>query len=158
MGGGYEFTARLSGVRDVLGEIHLDEHHVWGIDSRGIGPGREDGGGLRRRGSAMTERGVYFDRHGEPVTSEEWARMMEEDAVRRVAETTHPDGKWVSTVYLGLDHNFGFGPPLIFETMVFPSQADMGELDCDRYSTEAEALKGHDRMVEKWTKGADHDD
>ena len=29
------------------------------------------------------------------------------------------NGKKISTVFLGLDHNFGEGPPLVFETMVF---------------------------------------
>lgn len=26
---------------------------------------------------------------------------------------------WVSTVFLGLDHSFGGGPPILFETMIF---------------------------------------
>lgn len=36
-----------------------------------------------------------------------------------------------------------------FETMVF-KDGDWGELDCDRYSTEAEARDGHASMVAKW--------
>lgn len=75
---------------------------------------------------------------------------------RRIAETTLPDGKWVSTVWLGLDHGAGCGPPLIFETMVFAPSRD-GELreslDCDRYATAAEAKAGHAEMVAKWSKG-----
>jgi len=39
---------------------------------------------------------------------------------------------------------------MIFETMVFPKHGDWGELDCMRYSTEAEALAGHADMVAKW--------
>lgn len=70
---------------------------------------------------------------------------------RRVAETTLPNGRWVSTVWLGLDHQYGDGPPLIFETMVFPGKDDIGELDCERYSTEADALAGHAALCEKWT-------
>jgi len=53
---------------------------------------------------------------------------------------------------MGLDHQYGEGPPLIFETMVFPSKDDMGELDMSRYSTEADAIAGHAAMVEKWQK------
>ena len=71
--------------------------------------------------------------------------------IKRVAETTLPNGRWVSTVWMGLNHRFGDGPPLIFETMVFPSRDDMGDLDSDRYSTEAEAFAGHERMVAWWT-------
>lgn len=63
-----------------------------------------------------------------------------------------PDGKFVSTVWLGLDYSY-FGEahgPLIFETMVFPKRGEFGELDMDRYSTEEEALIGHAEMVKKW--------
>lgn len=95
----------------------------------------------------------YYDRQGNPMTLGQWAASFKtRQADKRVAETTLPDGKWISTVWLGLDHSFGSGPPLIFETMVFPSQDDMGDLDCERYSTEAEAVAGHARMVEKWSK------
>lgn len=61
----------------------------------------------------------------------EWGRMFERGERRIVARTTvrqpnrlmwalglRPD-YWVSTVFLGLNHNFGDGPPHIFETMVF---------------------------------------
>lgn len=94
----------------------------------------------------------YYDRHGNPMTLMEWASRLESRGTdKRVAETTLPNGRWVSTVWLGLNHNFGRGRPLIFETMVFASKDDMGELDCDRYSTEAEALAGHEAMCAKWT-------
>ena len=94
----------------------------------------------------------YYDRQGHPIaTMQEWRRRRESE--RRVAETTLSDGKWVSTVWLGLDHSFGSGPPLIFETMVFDREkSGMSDLDCDRYSTEAEALAGHAAMVEKWSR------
>lgn len=97
----------------------------------------------------------YYDRDGKPLTMMQWAQMLEkrgDENYKRVAETVLPDGKWVSTVWLGLDHQFGDGPPLIFETMVFPSRGEFGDLDCQRYSTEAEALAGHAQMVEKWSK------
>ncbi len=92
----------------------------------------------------------YYDRQGKPLDMMDWAKRLEIE--RRVEQTTLPNGRWVSTVWLGLDHSFTpGGPPLIFETMVFPSQGEMCDLDCDRYSTEEEARAGHARMVEKWT-------
>jgi hypothetical protein len=96
--------------------------------------------------------GEYYDRQGNPLTLMEWAQSFEtRQNQKRVAETTLPNGRWVSTVWLGLNHNYGDGPPLIFETMVFPSKdGPLTELDCERYSTEAEALAGHARLVEKW--------
>jgi hypothetical protein len=55
----------------------------------------------------------------------------------------------VSTVFLGLDHQFGEGPPLLFETMVF-AQQDMGrealEALTQRYSTWHEAEQGHEAV------------
>jgi hypothetical protein len=51
----------------------------------------------------------------------------------------------VSTVFLGLDHSFGEGPPLLFETMVFVN--DMSGRWMDRCSTWAEAERQHGRGV-----------
>jgi hypothetical protein len=58
----------------------------------------------------------------------------------------------VSTVYLGMNHQWGDGPPLIFETMVFGG--DEGE-PCWRYSTEEQARAGHDRVVAALRAGED---
>jgi hypothetical protein len=73
-----------------------------------------------------------------------WARWYEDAPERWVARTALPNGHVVSTIFLGLDHNFfGEGPPVVFESMVFPT--------CDhltRYCTWAEAEAGHLAMVE----------
>ena len=66
-------------------------------------------------------------------------------AKKIVKQERLPDGRFVSTVWLGLNHQYGDGPPLIFETMVFGGDGDSRE--CERYSTEAEALAGHKAMV-----------
>ncbi len=50
-----------------------------------------------------------------------WAEWMEREdhaALVRVAETTCGP-YWISTIFLGLDHSFGEGPPVLWETMVF---------------------------------------
>jgi hypothetical protein len=93
----------------------------------------------------------YYDRDSTPITRLQWARDLENRSKVRVAETTLADGTWISTVWLGLDHQFDAGPPLIFETMVFPSPGELVDRECERYSTEAEALAGHDAMVRKWS-------
>lgn len=69
-----------------------------------------------------------------------WARWMEAKEHRWIDETYLSNGYHVSTVFLGLDHSFGEGPPLLFETMVFPSH------DMNRYSTWDEAKEGHADM------------
>src|SRR4051794_39297838 len=58
----------------------------------------------------------------------------------------------VSTVFLGIDHNFGFGPdkdPLLFETMIFggDERSEFGESYCERYHTWGEAEAGHTQAV-----------
>ena len=94
-----------------------------------------------------------YDRQGKPLADvEAWAELHSDLDYCRIAETILPDGTWVSTVWLGLDHNFIGGPPLIFETMVFPQKDVFTELDQARYSTEGEAIVGHEVMVAKWTK------
>lgn len=71
-------------------------------------------------------------------------------AARRVAFDTD-DETDVSTVFLGMDHSFGEGPPVLYETMVFPA-GTVDDRDCRRYRTRAEAVAGHAEMVAKWLK------
>mgnify|MGYP001603657131 CR=1 FL=1 len=95
----------------------------------------------------------YFDRQGQPIANViTWGWLMNDRTYQRIAETTLPDGKWISTVWIGLNHNDGDGPPLIFESMVFPKKGEYGELDCERYATEAEATIGHTELVKKWSQ------
>lgn len=73
-----------------------------------------------------------------------WARWFENGAARRVAFDHVGDGLTVSTVFLGLDHNWGEGPPQLFETMIFGGPHDEYQ---ERYSTWDEAVHGHARAV-----------
>ena len=91
--------------------------------------------------------GRYILKGKKPVPCRDlltWARWIE-TADRQVGYSEQGD-VWVSTVFLGLDHSFGSGPPLLFETMAF-----MGEhgFEQDRYSTWEEAEQGHKNMVAK---------
>lgn len=94
---------------------------------------------------------MYYDKDGRKLGLFEWAKLMENFEYKVIKQDTLPDGKWVSTVWLGNDHNFsGKGPILIFETMVFSRKGGYNELDMDRYSTLEEAKAGHEKMVEKY--------
>lgn len=76
-----------------------------------------------------------------PVASlEEWARAFE-TMDRHVAKTQIGE-VGVSTVFLGIDHNFGDGPPLLFETMIFGGEHDEWQ---ERCSTWREAEEQHER-------------
>lgn len=92
----------------------------------------------------------YYDRDGTPIGNVmDWARAFERSN-RRVALTKVTGGNppvtyEISTVHLGLDHNWGGGPPLIFESMAFGPDGDDEMMD--RYSTEQQAVDGHRAMV-----------
>ena len=83
-----------------------------------------------------------------PVPCElmDWARWFDK-ADRHVA-MTDVNHIHVSTVFLGLDHAFDGGPPVLFETLVFGGPLD-GEME--RYHTWGEAEAGHKVMVERVT-------
>ncbi len=82
-----------------------------------------------------------------PIKAEDmlkWA-MWFETADRIVAQTEISEAVMVSTVFLGLDHNYtGEGPPVLFETFVFGGEL---EGECHRYRTWEEAEEGHERIV-----------
>jgi len=94
-----------------------------------------------------------YDREGRPQNMAWFNEKCADMEYKRVLET-QIGPYWVSTVWLGLDHSFSDdGPPLIFETMVFatdsrdPERDTLGpDLDCLRWSTEQEAIKGHQDM------------
>lgn len=90
-----------------------------------------------------------------PLTFDEWLRCdgglrdrrerMRTDGVDpwRIARTELDDGTYVSTVFLGHDHNwFGSGDPILFETLIFPACVDMWR--CGTYD---EALAQHEAVV-----------
>ncbi len=69
----------------------------------------------------------------------EWMGNSNED--RNVRKDTFDD-VLVSTVFLGIDHNFeNEGPPLLFETMIFGGEHDQYQTRC---STWDEALIQHE--------------
>ncbi len=79
-------------------------------------------------------------------TADKGAVMMGGHYILKVGLDTVGD-KRVSTVFLGLDHQYGDGPPLLFETMVFPKDS-YSDLYCERYSTYDEAEAGHAKAVQ----------
>lgn len=80
------------------------------------------------------------------VDADTWARSVGDLGKRRVALDQITDRCNVSTVFLGLDHNFGGGDPVLFETLVFGGPLD-GEME--RHQTYDEAERGHAEMVAK---------
>ena len=94
--------------------------------------------------------------HGRDVIPEPdllaWARWFESGEDRIVKQETIGPME-VSTVFLGLDHNYGSeGPPILFETMIFgipeTEKENFYQTRCATYE-QAEAM--HARAME-WAK------
>lgn len=87
---------------------------------------------------------LFFDREGVSISREQWCLLFEDKEYCRLA-FDEIDGATVSTVWLGMNHSYGDGPPLIFETMVFGGELGQEQW---RYSTEQAALAGHQYACE----------
>lgn len=77
-----------------------------------------------------------------------WTEWFERDENRRVKETITM-GVRVSTVFLGIDHSFGSGPPVLWETMTFAG-GDRLHLPIavqTRYTSVEDAILGHELIV-----------
>ena len=73
-----------------------------------------------------------------------WYESTKATQARTVAVDRIGDAK-VSTVFLGLDHNYAAdGDPVLWETMVFGGPHDERQ---ERYTSRAEAEAGHGRIV-----------
>ena len=88
---------------------------------------------------------ILRDKKPVPVSLLVWAEWFEKTKNRHVADDQIGSIR-ISTVFLGLNHQWGDGPPLLFETMVFGGDLDG---DCERYSAWQEAEAGHREMVER---------
>lgn len=95
----------------------------------------------------------YYDRHGQPIPEDEYLRLMRDKEYKRVAWDDLPDGRHLSTVWLGLDHSWTSDPPIIFETMLFGVPEDYKGETQWRYSTEEEAKMGHASILAALLKG-----
>jgi hypothetical protein len=88
-----------------------------------------------------------------PATMMEWIKWFENPQNRIIDYTEISDEVYVSTIFLGIDHNFRFidlalgneqHRPLLFETMVFGGKFTNKSW---RYSTYGESKRGHWAIV-----------
>lgn len=79
-----------------------------------------------------------------------WGAWLEHSPDKRILKKEDiAPGIQVSTIFLAFDHSFGVGLPVLWETMVFGGEFD-GEME--RYSSYADAVKGHAVMATKVKK------
>lgn len=89
----------------------------------------------------------YYDEDGNSITQDEWAILFQASRWQLIAEG---DGVHVSTVYIGLNHEFDPDKsPLIFESLV---HVDDNEQEMVRYATKADAIVGHSNLWYKHRK------
>ena len=91
--------------------------------------------------------GTYILVDGEPREADlmTWATWFE--SADRIIARTEQGGVMVSTVFLGVDHNFSpEGAPVLWETMVIGGPLD-GEQEY--YTSVAAAQDGHEKTVER---------
>lgn len=115
----------------------------------------------------MRRVGVWYDRDGNAIeTMDEHGKLIIERMKHVNDLLSDPDYKTVSrtvvsdyevsTVWLGLDHNFGDGPPILFETMIF-AKGTNGDVSydewCWRYHTLEEAEAAHESIVKALQEG-----
>ncbi|MFA6201365.1 MAG: hypothetical protein WC679_13270 [Bacteroidales bacterium] len=88
----------------------------------------------------------FYDKNGEKIDPFTWVNLFE-NKTYAIIKQEHVNDYFISTVWLGLNHRFYEGLPLIFETMVF---REIKEIDIERYATLEEAIEGHERMCKKY--------
>ena len=104
----------------------------------------------------LIKRPTHYHRDGTPIVDNElmpsvlqWALLFENED-RKVDSTKTLYGERLSTVFLGLDHSWGGGPPLIFETMLFaPEQPPRPSRESVRRSM-AEMRAYMEGRAEEW--------
>ena len=88
---------------------------------------------------------LIMDRPIEEPDVLKWGRWMESSR-RTIAREKIGDSE-VNTVFLGLDHGFGKGPPVLWETMVFGGRLDQEQDRCS--GTIEDAKRMHARMARR---------
>lgn len=74
-------------------------------------------------GDRLNEHFILENGEVKEVDLAKWAYWLECHPKERIIKQQYTwHGYFVSTVFLGLNHNYGGGPPLIFETMVLDTR------------------------------------
>jgi hypothetical protein len=120
--------AKLGRQRAAFEKMEADLDRRFGRESRGHYWIMEKGGAVK------------------PASLWEWTVWFGDIENRRVAFDELGGVGYVSTICLGLDHSFGAGPPILFETMARIG-THWAEEVMRRYSTYEQALAGHAELL-----------
>ena len=75
--------------------------------------------------------------------------IWSQDRSNMIVEQTEIGNIKISTVFLGIDHSYIGGEPILFETMIFGGKHDQYQ---QRYRFHNEAVKGHKHACNKVLK------
>ncbi len=95
-------------------------------------------------------RNYILDSKGNPIPCSDfskWAEWFEKSEDRVVAATEFSWGT-VSTVFLGVNHAWDDGPPILWETMIFGGPLDELQTRCSGNREQAQAM--HEEMLNKF--------
>jgi len=100
----------------------------------------------------MRNRMFILNKELEPISEPnpfKWGKWFEKEKGKRIVKQESVNGIKVSTVFLGLDHNWWGGPPVLWETMCFATDQRF-DGECDRCSGSREqAIAMHEKMVKR---------
>lgn len=92
-----------------------------------------------------------LDNNNKPVAKPvfEAAQWLEDNDHRRTVKRDEIGDILVSTVFLGLDHAWDSGTPVLWETMIFGGEHNQYQ---ERYTSHKDALEGHEKALTLITK------
>lgn len=87
-----------------------------------------------------------LDDEDKPIRStiDDYSKWLQENPERKAVKQEHVGDVYISTVFLGLDHSWNEGKPVLWETMIFGGEHDQY---MDRYSSVEGALQGHEHAL-----------
>jgi hypothetical protein len=89
---------------------------------------------------------MLYDKQGKPISVEEAGLLYQNQDYKHIRQDVIGQFR-ISTVWIGIDCANGFsGPPMIFETMVLPTDS-WNDLYCERYSAEETTKVGHTKAL-----------
>jgi hypothetical protein len=89
-----------------------------------------------------------LDDNGEPVPCADtltWGMWRRQNPDKWKIARDEINSVIVSTVFLCMNHSYGDGPPVLWETMIFGGARDGYQ---DRYTSRADAVAGHAKAIE----------
>lgn len=96
----------------------------------------------------MIDHCFIYDDVGTPIATDATSMALWLTNERRRVAVDQIGTLTVSTVFLGINHQWESGPPILWETMVFGLPGDIDEIQL-RYSSRADALEGHKRTCDE---------